>query len=64
MSDKKTSESQDRAIRNWQNQNKDHSNYLKSRSAARSFIKNKAKLEDLKELKGLIEEKRKKYKEF
>ncbi|MEJ6989862.1 hypothetical protein WJ325_14780, partial [Listeria monocytogenes] len=34
--------------------NKEHANYLKSRSAARSFIKNKATLEDLKELEKLI----------
>lgn len=38
----------------WQNKNKDHANYLKSRSTARSFIKNKATKEDLEEFKGLI----------
>jgi hypothetical protein len=38
----------------WQEKNKEHSNYLKSRSTARAFIKNKAQKEDLEEFKGLI----------
>lgn len=38
----------------WQNNNKDHANYLRDRSKARSFIRAKATLEDLKELKELI----------
>lgn len=38
----------------WQEKNKEHSNYLKSRSTTRAFIRNKAKKEDLEELKGLI----------
>lgn len=38
----------------WQNKNKEHANYLKDRSKARSFIKNKATKEDLQEFKGLI----------
>ncbi|EAA0042779.1 TPA_asm: hypothetical protein GEI05_15245, partial [Listeria monocytogenes] len=43
-----------KANKEWQSKNKEHANYLKSRSAARSFIKNKATLEDLKELEKLI----------
>ena len=35
----------------WQNKNKDHANYLKDRSKARTFIKNKATNEDLQEFK-------------
>ena len=38
----------------WQNKNKDHANYLKDRSKARSFIKNKATKDDLGEFKELI----------
>lgn len=41
----------------WQAANRDHSNYLKNRSAARSFIRKKAKIEDLRELQKLIHEK-------
>ncbi|EMK1527364.1 hypothetical protein V8M70_003027, partial [Listeria monocytogenes] len=51
---KTTSDAQLKANKEWQSKNKEHSNYLKSRSAARSFIKNKATLEDLKELEKLI----------
>ena len=41
--------------KNWQNKNKEYNNYLKDRSKARSFIKNKALHEDLEEFKVLIE---------
>lgn len=47
------------ANKRWQSKNKEYSNYLKSRSTARSFIKNKAKKEDLDELEALIIERRK-----
>lgn len=40
--------------KNWQNKNKEYNNYLKDRSKARSFIKNKALQEDLEEFKSLI----------
>ncbi len=40
----------------WREQNKEHYNYLRKRSTARSFIRNSATLEDLEELKGLISE--------
>jgi len=36
--------------------NKDYANYISARSRARSFIKNKATLEDIEEFKKLIEE--------
>lgn len=45
---------QTEANKKWQQKNKEYSNYLKSRSTARGFIKNKATLEDLEELKELI----------
>ncbi|EAG8909329.1 hypothetical protein D5733_13700 [Listeria monocytogenes] len=54
MTNKTTSDAQLKANKEWQSKNKEHSNYLKSRSAARSFIKNKATLEDLEELEKLI----------
>ncbi|HBI5988042.1 hypothetical protein EK720_14550 [Listeria monocytogenes] len=54
MKDKTTSDAQLKANKSWQEKNKEHANYLKSRSAARSFIKNKATLEDLEELEKLI----------
>lgn len=46
-----------KANKKWADDNKAHANYLKNRSAARSFIRNKATQEDLLELKQLIEEK-------
>lgn len=48
---------QTEANKRWQQKNKEYSNYLKDRSKARSFIKNKATGEDLKELLGLIMDK-------
>ena len=47
------------ADKRWNEKNKEHRNYLSTRSTARSFIKNRAKLEDLDELETLIQEKRK-----
>lgn len=49
---------QTEANKKWQQKNKDYSNYLKSRSTARSFIKNKATKEDLKEIENLINERK------
>lgn len=54
MTKKTTSDAQLKANKAWQSKNKEHANYLKSRSAARSFINKKATLEDLKELEKLI----------
>ena len=48
---------QNEANKRWQQKNKEHANYLKDRSKARSFIKNKATGEDLKELLDLIMDK-------
>lgn len=53
----KLSDAQKRAQKKYDEENKEKRNYLKSRSAARSFIRNKAKKEDLDELKEIIEEK-------
>ena len=50
----KTTESQKKATKKWVEKNRDHSNYLKNRSACKSFIRNKATLEDLKELSEIV----------
>lgn len=55
--EERTKKSQLKANKKWADENKAHANYLKNRSAARSFIRNKATQEDLIELKKLIEEK-------
>lgn len=49
--------SQTEANKRWQEKNRDRARYLRDRSTARSFIKNKATLEDIEELKSLIKEK-------
>lgn len=38
----------------WNEKNREHRNYLSSRSSARGFIRNKATIEDVEELKQLI----------
>lgn len=42
----------------WENKNREYASYLKSRSSARSFIRNKATLEDLEEIEKLISERK------
>jgi hypothetical protein len=54
MTDVKKKYNQTEYNKNWEEKNREHSSYLKSRSSARSFIKNKATLEDLEEFKELI----------
>ncbi|APH22316.1 hypothetical protein [Clostridium botulinum] len=44
------------ADKKWIEKNREHATYLRNRSSARSFIRNKATTEDLEELKGLIRE--------
>lgn len=43
-----------KADKKWKEKNKEHRNYLSGRGAARSFIRNRATIEDLEELKRLI----------
>lgn len=50
----KYTEAQKNADKKWRENNKEHASYLRSRSSARSFIRNKATLEDLQELEELI----------
>lgn len=55
---KKTT-AQTEANKKWQHKNKEYANYLKARSTARGFIKNRSTKEDLEELEKLIEERKK-----
>lgn len=54
---------QTEANKRWQEKNKEYSNYLKDRSKARSFIKNKATKEDIEELEQLIAARKEQLKE-
>ena len=49
---------QQRATKRWNEQNREHRNYLSKRSSARSFIRNHASNSDLNELEELIAERR------
>ena len=49
-----TQEGQAEANKRYREKNKEHRNYLSARSGARSFIRNKATLDDLNELADLI----------
>ncbi|ABS40562.1 hypothetical protein FC826_09865 [Clostridium botulinum] len=44
------------ANQNWEKKNREYASYLKSRSSARSFIRNKATLEDIEEFRNLLKE--------
>lgn len=55
MEDKKK-EWQKKADKNWNEKNKEHRRFLSYRGNARSFIRQYARMEDLEELKQLIEE--------
>lgn len=50
---------QTEANKKWQDKNREYTRYLNARSAARGFIRNKATLEDLEELRELISDKEK-----
>ena len=53
-----TIEQQKAADKRYREKNKEHRNYLSSRSTARSFIRNKATIEDLEEVQKLINERK------
>lgn len=57
-SDKKT-EARRNADKKWIENNREHASYLRSRSSAKSFIRNKATLKDIEELENLIAERKK-----
>lgn len=52
----KEANKQTEANKRWAEKNKEHAKYLSNRSRSRSFIKNQAQLEDLEELKLLIQQ--------
>ncbi|MCM3024617.1 hypothetical protein [Heyndrickxia ginsengihumi] len=47
---------QTEANKKWQEKNKEHAKYLSNRSRSRSFIRNQATLEDIQELRKLLDE--------
>ncbi len=47
---------QSQANRRWIEKNKDRNRYLNNRSKARGFIRNDSTLEDIEELRGLLNE--------
>ena len=52
----------EKAVKKWNEKNREHRNYLSKRSSARSFIRNNATDSDLTELEGLIAERKRVYK--
>ncbi|MDD7383632.1 MAG: hypothetical protein PUG22_04640 [Peptoniphilaceae bacterium] len=59
MTEDKTSKAQIKASRKWEYKNRKKSTIDNYKRTARMFIKKHAKIEDLDELMGLIEEKKK-----
>lgn len=55
--DNKTSQSQLKATKRWREKNKDKARYNSYKSSAKTFIRNHATLEDIKELRELLQEK-------
>jgi len=54
---------QTEANKRWQKKNKTRAKYLSDRSRTRSFIRNLATLDDIEELRGLLDEREDKLKE-
>lgn len=50
---------QTEANKRWQEKNRERARYLRNRSAARSFLRNQATLEDIAELEKLMVERKK-----
>lgn len=44
------------ANQKWEKKNREYASYLKSRSSAKSFIRNKATIEDIEEFRNLLKE--------
>lgn len=59
MTEKKTSEAQIRATRNWEKKNPEKARKASYRRSGRNYILNYADEDDLKEVEGWIEERRK-----
>lgn len=56
MADKKTSDAQIKASRNWEKKNRRKATIASYRRTARSFIRNHAQQEDIEELRTLLNE--------
>lgn len=52
-------DAQKRANEKWHKNHRDRANYIAMRSSARSFIRKKSTLDDLKELETIIDNRRK-----
>lgn len=53
------SDAQRKANKKWHKNNKERANYIAMRSSARSFIRKKSTLDDLKELQQIIDNRKK-----
>ena len=58
VKEKKTTEAQLRAIKRWKEKNPERVKYLRYKSQAKKFITDFADSEDLKEIKGYIEDRK------
>ncbi|HLQ72755.1 MAG TPA: hypothetical protein VK125_00855 [Bacillota bacterium] len=63
MNEKKTTDSQIKASRNWEKKNRKKATIASYRRTARSFIRNHANEEDIEELRQLLHEREKLIKE-
>ncbi|MCR1891398.1 hypothetical protein NSA16_09475 [Ligilactobacillus murinus] len=61
MTEKKTTEAQNRATKKWGDKNKDKQRIYRYRSYARKYVRDIATLDDLKELSQIIDERMKEF---
>lgn len=61
MTEKKTTEAQNRATKKWGDKNKDKQRIYRYRSYARKYVSDIATLDDLKELSQMIDERMKEF---
>ena len=61
MTEKKTTEAQNRATKKWGDKNKDKHRIYRYRSYARKYVRDIATLDDLKELSQMIDERMKEF---
>ena len=61
MTEKKTTEAQNRATKKWGDKNKDKQRIYRYRSYARKYVRDIATLDDLKELSQMIDESMKEF---
>ena len=61
MTEKKTTEAQNRATKKWGDKNKDKQRIYRYRSYARKYVRDITTLDDLKELSQMIDERMKEF---